>query len=88
VPVSKWPARNWPYVLIAIALVGLAYRIWVGSFWVVRPNQHTRFSVGPAVLKGHSTGKTASRIEMMVSTPGQNRFRRLEHRLALIPASR
>jgi hypothetical protein len=28
----KWIARYWPYILIAICLIGLAYRIAVGRF--------------------------------------------------------
>ena len=32
VSVLKHLARAWQYVLIAIALVGLAYKVWAGSF--------------------------------------------------------
>jgi hypothetical protein len=31
-PVSKWLARAWPYIFIAIALLGLAYKLWAGHF--------------------------------------------------------
>jgi hypothetical protein len=31
-PLSKWIVWVWPYALIAIALIGLAYLIWVGRF--------------------------------------------------------
>jgi hypothetical protein len=30
--ILKWIARFWPYVLIVIAVIGLAYRIWAGLF--------------------------------------------------------
>ena len=31
-PLFKWIVRVWPYALIAIALIGFAYLIWVGRF--------------------------------------------------------
>jgi hypothetical protein len=32
VTILKWLARAWPYIFIAIALLGLAYRLWIGRF--------------------------------------------------------
>jgi hypothetical protein len=32
VTILKWIARFWPYIFIAIALLGLAYRILAGRF--------------------------------------------------------
>jgi len=31
-PVFKWIAWVWPYALIVIALIGLAYLTWAGRF--------------------------------------------------------
>lgn len=30
--ITEWLERFWPYLLVAAALIGLAYRAWIGGF--------------------------------------------------------